>query len=265
MSERILTLFGEEIVPEQQKPAGKSRAKKATEETEDIEENPKDEKNPDPREETKQKAKAKKTKSRTAAEKVPKVTKEKTGETKVKEYKEEEEPALKEGRESINIPEDWDGDKQYYTIGEVAKLFTVKTSHIRFWTNEFKLKVRTTRKGDRLYNPEQIRELRAIHHLVKERGFTLSGAKAKLKSQNKLDVETIDLKQSLLQLRNKLVIIKNQLKPAKKATVTAEEPQIADTITEETIIADTTTEETTEEARTAEETTERKPEADNEL
>ena len=53
--------------------------------------------------------------------------------------------------------------------------------------------------------------LRAIHHLVKERGFTLTGAKAKLKAQNKMDVETIDLKQSLLQLRNKLLIIRNQL------------------------------------------------------
>jgi hypothetical protein len=57
-----------------------------------------------------------------------------------------------------------------------------------------------------------VRELRAIHHLVKERGFTLTGAKAKLKLQNKMDVETVDLKQSLLQLRNKLVIIRNQLK-----------------------------------------------------
>ena len=114
--------------------------------------------------------------------------------------------------QNIVLPEDWSGDKQYYSIGEVAALFKVKTSHIRFWTNEFKLKVRTTRKGDRLYTAEQVRELRAIHHLVKERGFTLTGAKAKLKSQNKLDVETVDLKQSLLQLRNKLLIIRNQLK-----------------------------------------------------
>jgi len=111
-----------------------------------------------------------------------------------------------------NLPDDWEGDKQYYSIGEVAALFNVKTSHIRFWTNEFKLKVRTNRKGDRLYTPAQIKELRAIHHLVKERGFTLSGAKAKMKTQNKMDVETIDLKQSLIQLRSKLLTIKNQLK-----------------------------------------------------
>ncbi len=170
MSERIITLFGEEIVPEQIKAVGKSRAKKDREKRERREE-----------------------KERRS----------------VKRQKKEE--------ANMVLPEDWSGDKQYYSIGEVAKLFKVKTSHIRFWTNEFKLKVRTTRKGDRLYTSEQIRELRAIHHLVKERGFTLTGAKAKLKSQNKMDVETVDLKQSLLQLRNKLVVIRNQLKtPAGK-------------------------------------------------
>ena len=171
MSERIITLFGEEMVPEQIKAVGKSRAPKAP------------------------------------------------TEVKKEEKKEEIEVAPPPGREQPDfvIPEDWSGDKQYYSIGEVAELFKVKTSHIRFWTNEFKLKVRTTRKGDRLYTAEQIRELRAIHHLVKERGFTLTGAKAKLKTQNKMDVETVDLKQSLLQLRNKLVAIRNQLKaPAKK-------------------------------------------------
>jgi DNA-binding transcriptional MerR regulator len=125
------------------------------------------------------------------------------------------EPKPEEKKEEVvnfELPAGWTGDKQYYSIGEVAALFKVKTSHIRFWTNEFKLNVRTTRKGDRLYTPAQVRELRAIYHLVKERGFTLTGAKAKLKAQNKRDVETIDLKQALLQLRNKLVIIKNQLK-----------------------------------------------------
>jgi len=56
-----------------------------------------------------------------------------------------------------------------------------------------------------------VKEVRAIYHLVKERGFTLAGAKARLKSQNKKDVETVDLKHSLQQLRSQLVTIKNQL------------------------------------------------------
>src|ERR1700761_4236874 len=188
MSERIFTLFGEEIIPEQQKAAAKPRAKKKQEEKEEENE---------------------------VAEEQPKpVKKEKVQEPEVV----AEEPATaaptskkRELEKEIVLPEDWKGDKQYYTIGEVADLFKVKTSHIRFWTNEFKLKVRTTRKGDRLFTAEQIRELKAIHHLVKERGFTLTGAKAKMKAQNKMDVETIDLKQSLLQLRNKLLVIRNQI------------------------------------------------------
>jgi DNA-binding transcriptional MerR regulator len=171
MSERILTLFGEEIIPEQQKAAPRSRAKKKEEE-----------KRPDVSALPVEKAIAQPAAGIPAA-----------------------------AEKNFELPDDWKGDKKYYAIGEVATLFKVKTSHIRFWTNEFKLKVRTTRKGDRLFTPDQVRELRAIHHLVKERGFTLNGAKAKLKAQNKKDVETIDLKQSLLQLRNKLVIIRNQI------------------------------------------------------
>lgn len=105
----------------------------------------------------------------------------------------------------------WKATKQYYTIGEVAELFSVRTSHIRFWTNEFELKVRTTRKGDRLYSPAIINELRTIYHLVKERGFTIVGAKAKLKEGSKASVDTLDLKQSLLKLRNQLLLIRNNL------------------------------------------------------
>jgi DNA-binding transcriptional MerR regulator len=111
--------------------------------------------------------------------------------------------------DSLELPND---GKKYYTIGEVSEMFGLKTSNIRFWTNEFKIKVRTTRKGDRLYTPEQVKELKAIYHLVKDRGFTLQGAKEKLKEQKNLDVSTIDLKESLKALKEKLVSIKNQMK-----------------------------------------------------
>lgn len=103
--------------------------------------------------------------------------------------------------------------KHYYTIGEVAELLGIKTSHLRFWTNEFGLKVRTTRKGDRLYSADHIRELKAIYHLVKERGFTIAGAKAKLKEGNTVSsTDAVGLREALLQLRNQLVGIRNQLK-----------------------------------------------------
>ena len=113
--------------------------------------------------------------------------------------------------ETITVLAGWQPEKQYYTIGEVAALFSVRTSHIRFWTNEFNLKVRTTRKGDRLYTPALIDRLRVVYHLVKDLGYTIPGAKAKMKATKKGSVESMDLKQSLLQLRNQLLMIRNQL------------------------------------------------------
>ena len=201
MSERIFTLFGEEIVPEQLKAVGKSRAKKKAEEKAEpekiLEVTTSDQPQPEVTADAVQAAEV------TVAEEVATA----------------EQPKVAPAEKKFVIPEDWQGDKKYYSIGEVADLFKVKTSHIRFWTNEFKLKVRTTRKGDRLFTPEQVKELRTIHHLVKERGFTLTGAKAKLKTENSIDVETIDLKRSLLQLRNKLVAIRNKIPSAPKGEV----------------------------------------------
>lgn len=110
----------------------------------------------------------------------------------------------------IPLPE-WKLDKKYYTIGEVAQLFAVNTSHIRFWTNEFKLKPRTTRKGDRLYSPKDIAELRLIHHLVKEKKHTIKGAREKLKSEKNDVHKKLDLKDSLINLRDTLLKIKEQL------------------------------------------------------
>src|SRR5690606_34977319 len=105
----------------------------------------------------------------------------------------------------------WKPDKQYYSIGEVSDLFSVNTSHIRYWTRAFSLKVRTTKKVDRMYTPDQIEEFKKIYDLVRVRGYNLAGAKARLKSDRILHGETIDLKESLLQLRSKLITIRNQL------------------------------------------------------
>ena len=126
----------------------------------------------------------------------------------VKNIEEEEEEEVFE--DVTPLPE-WKLDKKYYTIGEVATLFEVNTSHIRFWTNEFKLRPRTTRKGDRLYSPKDIAELRLIHHLVKVKKHTIKGAKEKLKAE-KSDVNNkLDLKESLVQLKDTLLKIREQL------------------------------------------------------
>ena len=77
----------------------------------------------------------------------------------------------------INLP-----DKRYYKIGEVANAFGVNTSLIRFWENEFEvLKPKKNKKGNRLFTPEDLENLKMIYFLVKEKGFTLEGAKNKLK------------------------------------------------------------------------------------
>lgn len=181
----IMTLFGEEIIPEQVNAVGKSRAtKKAA---------AKKAAHKEVKEESEEEAPAKEVVKKAPAK--PRRTK-----------------APVEQHDSEELLRNFDGDKQYYSIGEVSKLFKVNTSHIRFWTNEFKMKVRTTRKGDRLYTTEQIRELKAIYHLVKERGYTIKGAKTKLKETKKTTIEGVDLKKSLLQLRNRLVQIKNEIK-----------------------------------------------------
>jgi len=72
--------------------------------------------------------------------------------------------------------------KRYYSIGEVAEIFGVSKSLIRFWETEFSyLRPYKNSKGDRRFTEQNIEQVREIYHLVKERGFTLNGAKNELK------------------------------------------------------------------------------------
>ncbi len=73
--------------------------------------------------------------------------------------------------------------KLFYTIGEVASMFNVNTSLIRFWEKEFDIiKPQKNKKGNRLFTKKDIDNFHIIFHLVKEKGYTLEGAKNKLKS-----------------------------------------------------------------------------------
>ncbi len=75
-------------------------------------------------------------------------------------------------------------DKLYYTIGEVADMFEVSRSLLRYWENEFAfLTPRKNKKGDRLFTKENIQQIQIIYNLVKVRGFTLEGAKQELKKE----------------------------------------------------------------------------------
>ncbi|MDI9320410.1 MAG: MerR family transcriptional regulator [Phycisphaerales bacterium] len=122
----------------------------------------------------------------------------------------EKKPIAKKAAETPNT----NTEKTYYSIGETAQMFQVRISHIRFWTVQFALKMRTNRKGDRLFTRENIEQLRLIHHLVKVQGFTIAGAKTKLKElkHGKLeDLQKTDIISSLQSIKTTLISLRNKL------------------------------------------------------
>ncbi|MDG3584135.1 MULTISPECIES: MerR family transcriptional regulator [Galbibacter] len=107
----------------------------------------------------------------------------------------------------INLPE-----KLYYSIGEVAKAFDVNTSLIRFWDKEFDvLKPKKNAKGNRKFTQEDVKNLGLIYHLVKERGFTLDGAKLHLKEQKQKTLSNYEIIRKLEGVKAELAKIKDQL------------------------------------------------------
>ena len=95
-------------------------------------------------------------------------------------------------------------EKLYYTIGEVAKMFKVNVSLIRFWEKEFDIiKPKKNKKGNRLFSPTDIDNFHIIFHLVKERGFTLQGAKDKIKENAEVVKSLEKIKTFLLDLKSK--------------------------------------------------------------
>ena len=103
-------------------------------------------------------------------------------------------------------------EKKYYGIGEVAKAFNVNTSLIRFWEKEFDiLKPKKNAKGNRKFTPEDINNLKLIYHLVKERGFTLEGAKIYLKEKKSKAFSKFEIIQKLENVKAELIKIKEHL------------------------------------------------------
>ena len=113
------------------------------------------------------------------------------------------------GTDLIEIPEDEIlFQKSYYTIGTVAEMFKVNQSLIRLWENEFDiLKPRKNGKGDRLFRPEDVKNLKLIFHLLRERKYTMEGAREFLK-QNKRAEEKFALIESLKKLKGFLQELK---------------------------------------------------------
>ena len=100
----------------------------------------------------------------------------------------------------------------FYSIGEVAKKFNVNTSLIRFWEKEFDIiKPQKNKKGNRLFTPEDVDNFYIIFHLVKERGFTLEGAKKKLKENREDTTQNVEIVKSLAKIKEFLLEIKEEL------------------------------------------------------
>lgn len=107
----------------------------------------------------------------------------------------------------IDLPE-----KRYYKIGEVAKAFSVNASLIRFWEKEFEIiKPKKNAKGNRLFTPNDIENFKLIFRLVKEKGYTLEGAKQKLKENPDRVMKNHQIISRLEAIKLELIKIKNQL------------------------------------------------------
>lgn len=104
-------------------------------------------------------------------------------------------------------------EKKYYTIGEVADMLNVATSLIRFWEGEFDIiKPKKNRKGNRQFTKDDIDNVKLIYHLVKEKGYTLQGAKEMLKHNNDTIKDRMQMIESLKKVRDFLTEIKEDLK-----------------------------------------------------
>ena len=116
------------------------------------------------------------------------------------------------GVDLIEIPEDEVlFQKMYYPIGTVSDMFKVNQSLIRFWENEFDiLKPKKNGKGDRLFRPEDVKNLKLIYHLLRERKYTIEGAKEFLKN-NKKAAEKFEIISSLKKLKSFLLELKTSL------------------------------------------------------
>ena len=122
-------------------------------------------------------------------------------------------------------------DKLFYSMGEVAEMFDVNTSLIRHWESQFSiLRPKRNKKGNRLFSPQDVENLKLIYHLVKERGMTLEGAKKALRkapSESGVDRDA-ELMERLQRIRALLVEVREDLKAGEGEIVTASDADMTD-------------------------------------
>lgn len=108
-------------------------------------------------------------------------------------------------------------EKRYYTIGEVADDLGVATSLIRFWESEFDIiKPKKNRKGNRQFTKDDVKNVKLIYHLVKEKGYTLNGAREFIKNDVSAAVGKIDMIDSLKRIRTFLIELREEISAATK-------------------------------------------------
>ena len=133
-------------------------------------------------------------------------------------------------------------DKLFYSMGEVAEMFDVNTSLIRHWESQFSiLRPKRNKKGNRLFSPEDVENLKMIYHLVKERGMTLEGAKKALRkapSESGVDRDA-ELMERLQRIRALLVEVREDLKAGEGEIVTASDADMTDVDASAAAAADT--------------------------
>ena len=97
-------------------------------------------------------------------------------------------------------------EKLFYTIGEVAEMFDVNTSLIRYWEKEFDIiKPQRNKKGNRLFTKKDVENFYIIFHLVKERGLTLEGAKRKMHDNREDTINNFEVVKSLESIKEMLI------------------------------------------------------------
>jgi DNA-binding transcriptional MerR regulator len=104
-------------------------------------------------------------------------------------------------------------EKLYYTIGEVAEMLQVNASLLRYWEKEFDtLRPKKNSKGDRFFTKEDIEQLKLIYHLVKEKGYTLDGARSRLKTSPETSQKKLQIIERLKRVRGFLEELKGELR-----------------------------------------------------
>lgn len=103
-------------------------------------------------------------------------------------------------------------EKLYYSIGEVAEILDVPVSTVRFWENEFEiLKPMKNKKGNRMFTQSDMKNLRIIHHLLKEEGMTIGGAKKRLAEKHEETDYKFQISESLQKIKDLLIELRDSI------------------------------------------------------